>query len=149
MYKYFLLLFLNLTSSFKLQIVKSPILNFYPHINQHHIVVLYNNYSNIYTIDFSPTNQKPKTLFKLFIGKNIDSIIRIKKFNINDNMKLQSKEFIKKWENATTINYNNINDIDIKNFLYKYYFIKKDMNLYNYNCQHFSKLIYHDYIKII
>ena len=149
MYKYLLLLYLYLTYSFKLQIVKSPIFNSNPDINQHHIVVVYNNYSNIYTIDFSPTNQKLKTLFNLFIGKNVDSITRIKKLNIDENIKLQSKEFIKIWDDGKNINLENINDIDIKNFLYKYYFIKKDMNLYNYNCQHFAKMIYDDYKKII
>jgi hypothetical protein len=140
---------LQLCYSFILNIIKSPILTFLPKINEHYIVVLYNknDKNNIYTIDFSPINKNSKTLIKLSFGQNISSIIRIKNFNYNNS--LFSKDFINKWENEKNISFFYIKDKKIKDFLYKYYFINREMNLYNYNCKHFAEKIYYDYILMI
>ena len=149
MYILNLIFILQLCYSFTLKIIKSPIHNFIPKINEHHIVVLYNNNdkNNIYTIDFSPINNNSKILIKLFLGKNVSSIIRIK--NLNYNNSLYSKDFINKWENEKNFSFFNIKDKKIKDFLYKHYFVNREMNLYNYNSKHFAKIIYDDYISII
>jgi len=147
MYILNLIFILQLCYSFILNIIKTPILKFLPNINNHHIIVLYNNNNNnIYTIDFSPINNNFETLIKLFVGNNVSSIIRIKNFNYNNS--LYSKDFIKKWENEKNFSFFNIKDKKIKDFLYKHYFVNREMNLYNYNSKHFAKIIYYDYILI-
>lgn len=143
---FLLFLLFNHHNSFQLQIIKSSILKFLPELKEHSIVVLYEN-DNGYTIDFSPTNQTLKTLLNLFIGKNVESIIRIR--YINDITNIESNEFIDRWHSQYNIEYTDIKNENIKNFIYKYHDIKKDMNLYKFNCQHFAKIIYNDYINNI
>lgn len=143
MYKLFLLYsFLIISSSFQLKIIKSPI-PIVP-INLHHIVVLYEN-NNSYTIDFSPNDQSMKTLFNLVIGKNVKSKIKIRYINISD-IDINSNNYINVWHTQSNIKLNKVKSKKIKKFMNKYYYMKKDINLYNFNCQHFAKILYNDYI---
>ena len=147
---YILLLLLSLSIgaySFYIKIIKSPIFNIPPKINLHHIVVLYEN-TDSYTLDFSPTNQFCNTLFKLTIGQNVDSHIKIKYIKLNDRdyNTIGSKKYIDIWSNQSIIVVDDIINIDIKNFVYKHYNITKKMNLYKFNCQHYAKIVYNDYM---
>jgi hypothetical protein len=139
MYIYILLYLIIGSYGFNLKILTSPIFNFHPKINLHHIVVLYeNDYS--YTLDFSPTNQSTNTLFRLFIGQDVDSHIKIKYVKLNDTIyNIGSKNYINVWEKQPEIKIDDIKNYDIKKFAYKYYNITNKMNLYNFNCQHLYK----------
>lgn len=146
MYRLFLLYsFFILSYSFQFKIVKSPI-PILP-INLHHIVVLYEN-DNSYTIDFSPMDQSVKTLFNLIIGKNVKSKIKIRYINISD-IDINSNNYINIWNNQNNINLDNVKCDKIKKFMNKYYYMEKDINIYNFNCQHFAKILYNDYINNI
>lgn len=146
MYIYILLYLIIGSYGFNLKIITSPIFNFYPNINLHHIVVLYeNDYS--YTLDLSPTNQSTNTLFRLFIGQDVDSLIKIKYVKLNDTIdNIGSKNYINVWEKQPRIKIDDIKNDNIKKFAYKYYNITNKMNLYDFNCQHYAKIIYNDYI---
>jgi hypothetical protein len=148
MYKLILLYsFFIISYSFQLKIVKSSILKLPFNINLHHIVVLYEN-NDSYAIDFSPIDQSIKTLFNLVIGKNVKSKIKIRNIDIS-NIDINSNNFINIWNAKNDIKIDNIKSKKIKKFINKYYYIKKDINLYNFNCQHFAKILYDDYMNNI
>jgi hypothetical protein len=139
---------------YEYKILKTSILNFLPFLKLHHIVIISDKssiYNKIYTIDFSPINQTyPTTLLKLFFSKKVRGEIRIRlieNISFNDNIKI-----INKWNNLNKLSYNEsqkisdkifneINNIELKYIFKKIKLYDNYMNLYNNNCQHFSKYI--------
>jgi hypothetical protein len=96
------------------QIIKTPILGFWPYINQHDIVIL-----DEYAIDFTPLKKQP---WDLLLGKNVKGRVRLRHVTKLDNS--ESQIFIK----------NN----KIKKIVKKLFEWDPTMNLYTHNCQHFS-----------
>lgn len=140
---------------YKYKILKTSILNFLPFLKLHHIIFI-SSKNKIYSIDFSPINQSsPKTLLKLFFSKKVLAEIRIRVF---ENISLDNSNYyiIEKWNNLTNLTqiesqeltekvFSEIDDINLKNIIKKIKLYNIYMNLYNNNCQHFSKYV----IKII
>jgi len=151
------------------RILKTAILNFLPSVKLHHIILLSENPSHhVYTLDFTPINQTNiTTLVKLLLGQNVHAEVRIRYIKMDNGCDICSDNsnniidtaFVEKWDSINKLNekmskqlskntYNNI-DIDNKqvhdiiesSFLWYEY-----MNLYNHNCQHFSKYIYKIYL---
>jgi hypothetical protein len=165
---FYLLLFLYIiiknvnsiiTQNINFAIIKTPILNTFPKLKLHHIVLLSTNHTNgVYAIDFSPYYQSnKKTLLKLLFGFNVQAEIRVRYLS---NYMLSNNEFINKWhimnvkdpyksiELTNNILENNCNkkkycrDNDLQ--LFMKYIINNwssSMNLYTHNCQHFSNFI--------
>ena len=136
---------------YKYKLLKTSILNFLPFLKLHHIVLI-SSKNKIYSVDFSPINQSsPKTLLKLFFSKKVLAEIRIRVF---ENISLDNSNYyiIEKWSNLTKLKYNEslelsktvfneIDDVDLKNIIKKIKLYNTYMNLYNNNCQHFSKYV--------
>jgi hypothetical protein len=155
-----LLIFINCiicNECFNIKILKTSILNFAPQLKLHHVVLLENNH-DLYSIDFSPINQTTKkTLLKLLFAQNVPAEIRLRKIenisfydeeNIIDNWSSMIKNNYEESEQLSNEVYKNIYNQSIKNFIYEIKLWNKDMNLYNHNCQHFSKFIEKLYLKI-
>jgi hypothetical protein len=140
-----------LLASCKKRILKSGVFSFAPFWKAHHILVLEpeKKKEGIYLIDFSPLNQdKSETLLNLALGKWVPAEIRIR--NI-EQTKLDD-EILEKWYKInreltseeslrlTECTLNKIQDKEIKR-VYKDIESswKKEMNLYTYNCQHFTR----------
>lgn len=147
-------------SNINFSVIKSPILNNFPELKLHHIVLLSTNKTDgIYALDFSPYYQSDKkTLLKLLFGFNVKAELRIRYLS---NYLLKNNNFINIWHNMNSKDpyeskelTNNILE-NMCNKKKKYcrnydlqYFIKNiikkwsnSMNLYNHNCQHFSYFI--------
>jgi hypothetical protein len=155
----FLLIFINFiiyNECFNIKILKTSILNFAPQLKLHHLVLLENK-SDLYSIDFSPINQtSQKILLKLLFAQNVPAEIRLRKIeNISFS---EEKEIIDNWSSMIKNNYeeseelsdfvySGIDDESIKSFIDKINYWDKKMNLYNHNCQHFSKFIQRLYLK--
>lgn len=148
-------------SIYNLKLIKTPILNFIPFLKLHHIVLLSSKAKDgSYAIDFSPFYQSnKKTLFKLFLGKNVDAEIRIR--FIPNNINNDDKNIIDYWYNSNSIiPYESKNkSIEILSNMCNENCLCKDenmqhifknimnewsdsMNLYNHNCQHFSSFVF-------
>jgi hypothetical protein len=146
-------------SNINFSVIKSPILNNFPELKLHHIVLLSTNKTDgIYALDFSPYYQSDKkTLLKLLFGFNVKAELRIRYLS---NYLLKNNNFINIWHNMNSKDpyeskelTNNIleNMCNKKKYCRNYdlqYFIKNiikkwsnSMNLYNHNCQHFSYFI--------
>jgi hypothetical protein len=152
---YKLLLFLLYASSYQshitFRIIKSAILHFAPSIKLHHIVLLSDNSKqHVYTLDFTPINQTHRaTLLKLFFGRNVPAEIRLRYIETNIDY---NETIMQKW--STMINmdeyssaklsktvYNNIYNKQVKNIVNRAFAWSPYMNLYNHNCQHFSRYV--------
>lgn len=139
----FILFFINMaTGIFYTKIIKTPIFK-EKILNHHHIVLLQKNpfiknqaeYNDIYAVDFCPISN----LFDIIIGKKVKAKIRmlyIKKMNTKDiyniTMHLDTNNNNKILSEIKEIDinvYNKINNWDLF------------FNLYNRNCQHFSKYL--------
>jgi len=95
-------------------------------IKLHHIVLVKKDH--LLAIDFTPINQtRIRTLLKLFIGRNVLAEIRIRPMS---NWTLDEWSKTPSLLNNTEV-LNKICKIDESQWIY--------MNLYNHNCQHFSK----------
>lgn len=129
------------------KVLSTSILNFFPPLKLHHIIVI-NNKNSIYTLDFTPLNQtKPSTLLKLLFNRNVPAEIRLRELkNIpySDN-----KRIIEGWDASNQIDYigsqkrsreafNRVQFSIFKRKLSKIIQGRAEMNLYKYNCQHFS-----------
>ena len=154
------LIFINFiicNESFNIKILKTSILSFAPQLKLHHIVIIENK-SDLYSIDFSPINQtSQKILLKLLFAQNVSAEIRLRKIEnisfyedekIIDNWSGTIKTNYKESQELSDIVYNNNEDENIKNFIDKINYWDKKMNLYNHNCQHFSKFVKDLYLKI-
>jgi len=97
-------------------------------IKLHHIVLV--KKEKLLAIDFTPMNQSnTKTLLKLLVGKNVPAEIRIRSIS-NWSLSEWSVSNGNSLLNTTEI-LNEICKINETQWTY--------MNLYNHNCQHFSK----------
>lgn len=112
-----------------IRILKTPMLNFLPHVKLHHVVILKEN-SSIYAIDFTPINQTSfQTMKNLFLGHSVPAEIRI--VPIYNASFENENALIKEWETSV---------VREKRF-YIEGWNNETMNLYNHNCQHFSNFI--------
>jgi len=147
------LLFIVLTqpSFITFRIIQSSALHFLPIIKLHHIVLLSDDpKSYVYTLDFTPINQThAPTLLKLLFAQNVTAEVRLRYIQSN----IENKEFIiQKWSDMNNVNehesyqlsksvYNNIYNKKIRNIISASFLWVPYMNLYNHNCQHFSRFV--------
>lgn len=142
---------INYNQKLETRVLNTAILNFAPSLKLHHIVILSNMENNIYTLDFSPINQShPITLLKLLLGQNVSAEIRIRHlYNISfydDNniintwCSLNNLSYIEsqKLSDNTIKKINKFTNYKLYKLIYDIYKTNNTMNLYNYNCQHFS-----------
>lgn len=133
-----------------MRIMKTSILNFLPQLKQHHLVLLSKN-DDVYSIDFTPVDDRTrsKTLLNLLFGKDVKGEIRLR--CIKDVNIYEEEKIMKIWDNSLTEEesralsnsiYKSIKDEQIKEVVDKLISWKSDknqtMNLYVRNCQHFS-----------
>lgn len=112
-----------------IRILKTPMLEFLPQLKLHHVVVLKEN-SSMYAIDFTPINQTSfQTMKKLFLGHSVPAEIRI--VPIYNASFHDEKSLIKEWEKS----------IVREKRIYIEGWNNETMNLYEHNCQHFSRFI--------
>jgi len=137
-------------------IIQSSVLHFIPSIKLHHIVLLSDKPKyHVYTLDFTPINQtKPTTLAKLLFAHNVPAEVRLRYIEtaIENN-----ETIIEKWHLMNKVDqhssyklsqyvYNKIYNKQIKNIIDVAFEWLPYMNLYNHNCQHFSKYIVNNII---
>ena len=130
------------------RVLYSSALHFIPFIRQHHIFVFTDKPQYyVYTLDFSPFNQKNvSTLVKMLFARNVPGEIRLRHIitNIeNDNRiieqwnKMNSVDAMTSWKLSKNV-YNKIRNTQIKAIVDKSLKWQPYMNLYKHNCQHFS-----------
>jgi len=157
-----LLLFIMLYhgNNISFRILKPAILNFLPSVKLHHIILLSENPSHhVYTLDFTPINQTNiTTLVKLLLGQNVDAEVRLRYIKSDNGGDICSDNtFVEKWDNINKLNekmskqlskntYNTINNKQLQHIIKSSFLWHEYMNLYNHNCQHFSKYIYKIYL---
>ena len=147
----FLLYASSYQSQIAFRILQSSILHFAPSIKLHHIVLLSDKpKQHVYMLDFTPINQTHKaTLLKLLFARNIPAEIRLR--YIETNME-NNETIMQKWSNMINMDeycssklsksvYNKIYDEQIKNIVNRAFAWSPYMNLYNHNCQHFSRYV--------
>jgi len=133
------------------RVLYSSALHFMPCIKQHHIFVLTDKPQYyVYTLDFSPFNQKNvSTLLRMLSARNVPGEIRLRKVmtNIeNDDViikqwsQMNQVDPIASWQLSNNL-YHKINNPQIKAIVYKSLQWQPYMNLYNHNCQHFSRFV--------
>lgn len=134
----------------QMKVLHTSILSFAPSLKLHHIVVL-SNANEVYTIDFTPINQtRARTLLKLLIGLNVPAETRIRR--IEDVTFFEEEKIENKWTNMNNIDfiesqklsdktYNEIRNTEMKNIIDNIKEWHNYMNLYTYNCQHFSSFV--------
>jgi hypothetical protein len=133
------------------RVVYSSALHFMPFIRQHHIFVLTDKPQYyVYTLDFSPFNQKNvSTLVRMLFARNVPGEIRLRQVitNIeNDDViidtwnKMNRVDARTSWQLSKNI-YNTIRNPQIKAIVDKSLQWQPYMNLYNHNCQHFSRFV--------
>ena len=128
------------------KVIQTPIFESDSLCAQHHIVLLketpfiesQSDYSNIYAVDFSPTDDITDTnnAWKIFLGKPVKGQIKMVYFDNIDHMTLVSDPS----KRANLCPLDSIEKID-RNMYCK---IKKwDLmfQLYNHNCQHFGRYL--------
>jgi hypothetical protein len=122
-------------AGYKITILETSILHFFPQLKLHHVIVLEDEDSgSIEAVDFTPIFQRNlTTIGKLFLGFSVPAEIRflpILKKDITN-----KKGLLEKWEKNGGINVGSKNKKTM-NLLKEW---KNDsMNLYCHNCQHFS-----------
>jgi len=125
-------------ATYKITILETPILHFFPRLKLHHVVIIEDEESgSIEAVDFTPLDQRNlKTIGKLFLGLNVPAEIRI--LTILKKDITNTKSLIEQWENASLEKIGSRNK-KIENLLKEW---KNDsMNLYCHNCQHFSRFV--------
>ena len=155
-----LLLLLYHGNNVSFRILKTSILQFFPTIKLHHIILLSDNPSHhVYTLDFTPINQTNiTTLVKLLLGQNVDAEVRLRYITMDNERDICSDNaFVEKWDNINKLNekmskqlskntYNSIDNKQLQHIIESSFLWHEYMNLYNHNCQHFSKYIYKIYL---
>jgi hypothetical protein len=133
------------------RIIQSSALHFLPIIKLHHIVLLSDNPKKyVYTLDFTPINQThTDTLLKLLFAQNVTAEVRLRYIETN----IENKEFIiQKWSDMNKVDedasyqlskrvYSKIYNKKIRNIISASFMWLPYMNLYDHNCQHFSKYV--------
>jgi len=159
------------SNNISFRILKTAILNFLPTVKLHHIILLSENPNHhVYTLDFTPINQTNiTTLVKLLFGQNVDAEVRLRyiktdhydknwittDYNAID--KTIDATFVKEWDSMNKLNekmskqltkntYKNINNKQLQHIIKSSLTWDEHMNLYNHNCQHFSKYMYTIYL---
>ena len=133
------------------RVLYSSALHFMPFIRQHHIFVLTDKPQYyVYTLDFSPFNQKNVSiLVRMLFARNVPGEIRLRQVvtNIeNDHViikqwnKMNRVDPIASWQLSKNI-YHKIRNPQIKAIVGKSLQWQPYMNLYNHNCQHFSRFV--------
>ena len=162
-YRLLLLLLFTLlyrSNNITFRILKTAILHFLPSVKLHHIILLSENPSHhVYTLDFTPINQTNiTTLVKLLLGQNVDAEVRLRYITMDNERDICSDNaFVEKWDNINKLNekmskqlskntYNTINNKQLQHIIESSFLWHEYMNLYNHNCQHFSKYIYKIYL---
>lgn len=135
----------------QMRIMHTSIFNFLPQLKQHHLVLLSKN-DDVYSIDFTPVDDRTrsKTLLKLLFGRDVKGEIRLR-FIENSTLWEEERILTTIWDKPLTeiesrelsnSIYNSIKDCQIKDIIDKLLSWKSDknqtMNLYVRNCQHFS-----------
>jgi len=162
-YRLLLLLLFTLlyrSNNITFRILKTAILHFLPSVKLHHIILLSENPSHhVYTLDFTPINQTNiTTLVKLLLGQNVDAEVRLRYIKSDNGGDICSDNtLVEKWDNINKLNekmskqlskntYNTINNKQLQHIIESSFLWHEYMNLYNHNCQHFSKYIYKIYL---
>lgn len=155
LYYKLLLFLLYVASSYQSQIafhiIQSAILHFAPSIKLHHIVLLSDNPKHhVYTLDFTPINQTHRaTLLKMLFGRSVPAEVRLR--YIETNME-NNETIMQKWSNMINMDedasaklsknvYKKIYDKQLQNIVTRAFLWSPYMNLYNHNCQHFSRYV--------
>jgi len=148
---FFLLYITSYQTHITFRILQSSILHFAPSIKLHHIVLLSEKpKQHVYMLDFTPVNQtRTSTLLKLLFARNVPAEVRLR--YVETNME-NNETILDKW--STMINmdeyastqlsksvYKKIDDKQIKNIVNRAFAWSPYMNLYNHNCQHFSRYV--------
>jgi len=133
------------------RVLYSSALHFIPFIKQHHIFVLSDKPQYyVYTLDFSPFNQKNvSTLVKLLLARNVPGEIRLRRVMTNIE---NDDRIIEEWNKMNRVDartswqlsknlYHKIQNPQIKAIVDKSLKWQPYMNLYNHNCQHFSRFV--------
>ena len=134
----------------QMRIMKTAIFNFLPQLKQHHLVLLSKN-DDVYSIDFTPVDDRTrsKTLLNLLSGKDVKGEIRLR--YIKNSTLWEEEKIMTIWDKPFTEMesrvvsnsiYKSIKDLEIKEVVDKLFEWNLDknqtMNLYVRNCQHFS-----------
>lgn len=162
-----LLLLLYHGNNVSFRVLKTAILQFFPTIKLHHIILLSDNPSHhVYTLDFTPINQTNiTTLVKLLLGQNVDAEVRLRYITMDNGRDICSgnsnneidNAFVEKWDNINKLNekmskqvtkntYNSIDNKQLQHIIKSSFTWPEYMNLYCHNCQHFSKYMYKIYL---
>lgn len=154
LYYKLLLILLYITSyqtHITFRILQSSILHFAPSIKLHHIVLLSDKpKQHVYMLDFTPVNQtRTSTLLKLLFARNVPAEVRLRyiETNIENNETILEKwsTMINMDEYASTQLSKSVNkkiyDKQVKNIVNRAFAWSPYMNLYNHNCQHFSRYV--------
>ena len=132
-------------------VLHSSALHFMPFIKQHHIFVFTDKPQYyVYTLDFSPFNQKNVSiLLQMLFARNVPGEIRLRHVitNIENSdriieqwNKMNRVDALSSWKLSKNI-YNKIRNPQIKAIVDKSLTWPPYMNLYNHNCQHFSHFV--------
>lgn len=132
-------------------VLHSSALHFMPFIKQHHIFVFTDKPQYyVYTLDFSPFNQKNvSTLVRMLLARNVPGEIRLRQVITNIE---NSDVIIDRWNKMNRLDamsswllskntYNTIRNPQIKAIVDKSLKWQPYMNLYTHNCQHFSHFV--------
>jgi hypothetical protein len=133
------------------RVLHSSALHFMPFIRQHHIFVFSDKPQYyVYTLDFSPINQKnASVLLDMLFARNVPGEIRLRQVMINienDDMiiqkwnKMNEADALSSWILSKNI-YLKIRNPQIKTIVDKSLTWQPYMNLYTHNCQHFSRFV--------
>lgn len=137
-------------NSIKIRILRTGIVSSAPILKLHHVVLLTNNNLS-YTVDFSPIKKiKNNVQFDLLLGKDVPAEIRVRR--IQKANLTNDTDIIKEWVSYNKISteesiklstqvIQDINDKEIKKIIYDIKDWNNTMNLYKYNCQHFSSKV--------
>jgi len=118
---------------YNIKILKTPMVDFLPRINLHHVVILKEK-SSIYAIDFTPIDQhKIETLKNLLSGKHVPAEIRV--IPILKSPFDNEEALLNEWEMKREKPRKLIALPILEGW-------KSDtIHLYEHNCQHFSRFI--------
>ena len=132
-------------------VLHSSALHFMPFIKLHHIFVFTDKPQYyVYTLDFSPFNQKNASiLLQMLFARNVPGEIRLRQVMTNiensDHIieqwnKMNQVDAVSSWKLSKTL-YHKIRNPQIKAIVDKSLAWQPYMNLYTHNCQHFSRFV--------
>uniref|UniRef100_A0A6C0BAA1 PPPDE domain-containing protein n=1 Tax=viral metagenome TaxID=1070528 RepID=A0A6C0BAA1_9ZZZZ len=124
-------------TKYNIKILKTPMVDFLPRLNLHHVVILKEKEkekSSIYAIDFTPIDQhKVETLKNLLSGKHVPAEVRI--IPILTSSFDNEEALLNEWELKREKSRKPIALPILDGW-------KSDtIHLYKHNCQHFSRFV--------